>query len=132
NRKTKKAVGTRLGHHRHEHHGADRHLVVQVREPGVKGPYRNLDRERERKCQECPRLDLWWNWRAGKDDNVERGRSALLEVLDVDPDDADKHKEAADRGEEEELVCRVDAAWSPARSDQQIGRYQHRFPEGEK
>src|SRR5580704_5759832 len=128
----KHAVGAHFEEYPGEHNGTSRgRFHVGVRQPGVEWEQRNFNRESDEEGQEekrlraarqnqCARLERLLNQR-----KVEGARGV------VEPQNADKHKDGAGHGVQDEFDGGVDAAVMAPNADEQVHRNQHYFPEEE-
>src|SRR5579885_3311196 len=91
---------------------------------------RRLDGEGGGKGQEEPGLCRTVQLRVQQRRQIKRVRAARRLLVEVaEGNDASQHQEAAHRGVEDELESGIDASLSAPRTDQQVGRNEHQFPE---
>jgi hypothetical protein len=129
-REPQQAVGPHLQQHAGEDHGSrGGRLDVRVRQPGVEGEERHLDRKRDSEGEEHPPFRLPSELDAVEIDQAEARGSPGGRVRPGERDDGDQHEDAAGHRVEDELHRRVDAAVVSPHPDEEVHRDQHGVPE---
>jgi hypothetical protein len=119
-------VRAHLQEHAREQHGArGGGLGVRVREPGVEGEDRDLDREGQREGREDPALGRGVE-RAGTLEQLGHARAARAPH---ERQHAHEHDEAARDRVEEELQRRVEPVLAAPDADQEVERHEAHLPE---
>jgi hypothetical protein len=121
-REAKQGVGANL---ESEHDGPDHgRLELRVRQPGVKGHQRRLDREREEERAEQPQLRLEPDGELQQVVEVERCGAGG----DVQHRDGRQHEQRAEHREHDVLDGRARAVLRAPDADDEVHRHEHELP----
>ena len=102
---------------------------MRIREPGVHGNSRDLDRKGDKKAERAPHGRRPCHRRAQQLDVVKGVDTGLVLVQKDQGQYRYQHEQATRLGEEKKFYRRIDAVFVPPDADQKIHRHQHYFPE---
>ena len=117
-----------------KHRSRGGRLDVGIGKPRVEREERNLDRKRQKKCDEQPKLGP-----GGKHETPRRQRGLDLRVAEregsgrftmqkIEHEDSYEHQNRSNHGVQDELHGGVDTALTAPDPDQKVHRHQHHFP----
>ncbi len=129
-REPQESVGAHLQQHAGQHDRARRGgLDVGVGQPGVEREHGHLDGEPEEKGPEDPLLHAQREMELHQFGDIEGVVAELLEVLEIESEDAEQHQDAAGQRVEEKLDGGVKLPRAAPHADDEVHRHQHQFPE---
>ena len=131
-RKPDEAVGAHLQQDGRQDDGArSGRIGVRVRQPGVEREHRHLDREPEEERQEHPPLQVERHVHVLELRDVEGVHAGDAIGVEVEPQNAEQHDDAADEGVQEKFDRRVQPPVASPDADEEIHRHEHDLPEQE-
>ena len=131
-READEAVGAHLQQNSRQDDGAGcRRVRVRVGQPGVERKHRHLDREPEEKREEHPPLQVERHVHVLELRDVEGVHAGDAVAVEVEPQNAEQHDDAADEGVQEKFDRRVQPPVASPDADEEIHRHEHDLPEQE-
>src|ERR1051326_3201257 len=129
-RKAQESASSHLQQDGGQDHGAGRgRFHMRVGEPGVEGEHRHLDRKSDEEAPEDDVLELQRQIELHEIRDFEGVEAELLEVLEIQRQDAEQHQDASRQRVEEEFDGGVEFSRAAPHADDEVHRHQHELPE---